>query len=208
MKPVFYIFLSILTVSSCKSQNENNVNLLVGGPCQGCEAIHEYGDKVLSAIDTLPMFLETEPKLKVSGVVYHKDGKTPAKDVILYIYHTNREGLYVAKSDAEGWGKRHGMNRGWIKTKEDGQYTFYTFRPAAYPNGQEPEHIHITVKEPDKNEYYIEDIFFDDDVLLTEEERGSLKKRGGSGIVRPKMENGILTVERNIVLGLNIPNYD
>ena len=49
---------------------------------------------------------------------------------------------------------------------------------------------------------------FDDDPLLTQEEKENLEKRGGSGIVKPKFEDGILTLNRDIVLGLNIPNYD
>jgi protocatechuate 3,4-dioxygenase beta subunit len=50
----------------------------------------------------------------------------------------------------------------------------------------EPEHIHITVKEADKNEYYLDNYVFADDPLLTQEIRGKLKSRGGSGIMNPK----------------------
>ena len=105
-----------------------------------------------------------------------------------------------------GWARRHGYIRGWVKTDADGKYTFYTFRPVAYPNGREPEHIHITVKEPNKNEYYIDAFMFEDDPLLTSSARRSLPNRGGSGIVLPTVKKGILTVERDIILGLNIPN--
>jgi len=129
--------------------------------------------KKLTAIDTLPDFEQNEPQLRLEGRVFQKDEKTPAKNVILYIYHTNREGLYSKRPDATGWAKRHGYIRGWIKTDHTGFYTFYTFRPAAYPNGREPEHIHVTVKEPDKNEYYIDDFTFSDDPMLSTEERSS-----------------------------------
>jgi protocatechuate 3,4-dioxygenase beta subunit len=208
MKKIIYVSILTMVVSSCKSQIESNPNQIVGGGCEGCEAIFEYGNKHLSSSDTIPKFQETEPKLKISGIVYQKDGKTPAENVILYIYQTNRNGVYETKGDEQGWAKRHGYIRGWIKTGKDGKYSFYTFRPASYPGGQEPEHIHITVKEPDKNEYYIDEYVFDDDPLLTIEERSSLTNRGGSGIMKPEMKNGILTIERNIVLGLNIPNYE
>ena len=181
---------------------------IVGGPCEGCEAIFEYGDKKLTATDTLPDFDQTEPKLKLTGTVFKKDGKTPAENVILYIYQTDRNGLYATKGDEKGWAKRHGHIRGWIKTDRAGTYTFYTFRPAAYPNGREAEHIHITVKEPNKNEYYIDNFVFEDDPLLKQNTKNQLKRRGGSGIVKPKLKNGILTVKRDITLGLNIPHYD
>ncbi len=195
------------SLSSCAAQNETTQERQVGGPCEGCEALLEYEDTQLDAVDTLPQFQETEPKLKISGTVYKQDGRTPAVDVILYIYHTNREGLYQAAKSSIGWGRRHGALRGWVKTDAQGQYTFYTFRPAAYPNGQEPEHIHMTVKEPNTIPYYIEDILFDDDPLLTAERRARLNQRAGSGIVTTTKENGLFLVQRDIILGLNIPGY-
>lgn len=201
----FYLLLSFLInlVSHAQTSSERSV----GGPCQGCEALYEYGNEQLNPIDTLPGFDVNHPKLKLSGTVFTQDGKTPASDVILYIYHTNRSGIYEKLGNEKGWGRKHGHIRGWVKTGEDGKYTFYTFRPASYPDRKEPEHIHITVKEPDKNDYYLEDFYFEDDPLLTSDKRSSLKKRGGSGIVTPNLNQGLFTVKRNIILGLNIPNY-
>jgi protocatechuate 3,4-dioxygenase, beta subunit len=207
MTKYFYILIFLFTIPLSHSQIKNS-NKHIGGPCEGCEAIYEYGDKKLTNIDTLPAFKANEPKLLITGTVFKKDQKTPAKNVILYIYHTNRKGIYETKGTEKGWAKRHGYIRGWIKTESNGTYKFYTFRPASYPNRKEQEHIHIIVKEPNKNEYYIDAYVFDDDPLLTTVKRNKLKKRGGLGIVKPKLENGILTVKRDIILGLNIPNYD
>lgn len=209
MKNLINLLIVILTVTSCQSQTEKPVlNKTVGGPCEGCEAIFEYGNKKLNPIDTLPGFKETEPKLKLTGTVFEKDGKTPAENVIIYIYHTDRKGIYPTQGNEKGWAKRHGYIRGWIKTDSKGQYTFYTFRPAAYPNGIGPAHIHITLKEPNKNEYYIDEFLFDDDPLLIEKERSKLNNRGGSGIVKLKLKDNILTAKRDIILGLNIPDYE
>lgn len=208
MKYILYITTLMFLVSSCHSQTEKSVNKIVGGPCEGCEAIYEYGNKKLTSIDTLPTFKNGVPKLKITGTVYENDKKTPADGVILYIYHTNRQGIYENNGNENGWARLHGFLRGWIKTDKDGKYTFYTVRPASYPNRQEPEHIHITVKEPDKNEYYIDAIVFDDDPLLTKSKRQSLPNRGGSGIVIPSTKNNMLTVERDITLGLNIQNHN
>lgn len=202
---------------SCDGQVDNNTRTrqssthtvkLVGGGCEGCEGIFEYGAKQLSPVDTLPLFEENEPKLKVTGTIFKKDGKTPANGVILYIYHTNRKGIYETKGDEKGWARRHGHIRGWIKTDNSGSYTFYTFRPAAYPDGSEHEHIHVTVKEPDKNEYYLDDYAFDDDPLLTNKATQRFRNRGGSGITTPILENGMVTIHRDIILGLNIPDYE
>jgi len=204
------VILLLLVFTSCAQTNSpsKTETKLVGGPCEGCEAIYEYGTKKLTATDTLPTFDEREPKLKITGTVYQKDGKTPAENVILYVYHTNREGVYETQGDEKGWARRHGFIRGWVQTGKDGKYTFYTFRPGAYPNGSENEHIHLTVKEPGKNEYYLDDYVFDDDPLLTQAKRKSRSNRGGSGIISPKKINGILTIKRDIVLGKNIPDYD
>jgi protocatechuate 3,4-dioxygenase beta subunit len=200
----WWLLLIISGLISCQGQSKKHA----GGPCEGCEAIFEYRNKRLAPADTLPKFQQSEPKLKVTGTVFKKDGKTSAENVIIYIYHTNRRGIYETKGNETGWAKRHGFIRGWAKTGKNGQYTFYTFRPAAYPDHSEPEHIHITIKEPDKNEYYLDEYLFDDDPSLTQAIRNKLPDRGGSGIVKPKMEGGILTIKRNIILGKNIPDYE
>jgi len=180
----------------------------VGGSCEGCEAIFEYGSKKLTSIDTLPDFNDSGPKLEISGIIYQNDGKTPAKDVILYIYHTDQKGVYPQKGNETGWAKRHGYLRGWIKTNADGKYKFYTLRPASYPDTRAPQHIHPVIKEPNKNEYYIDEYLFTDDPFLNAKEQAQQQKRGGSGIVTlSKKKDGTWVGKRDIILGLNIPNY-
>lgn len=198
------LILLLVATTACSAQR----NKKIGGPCEGCEAVYEYGDKKLSPSDTLPKFEQNTPQLKISGKVFKADGKTPAKDVIIYIYHTNRKGIYEQKGNETKWAKRHGFIRGWVKTGTDGRYTFFTFRPASYPDGSEPAHIHITIKEPHVNEYYLDEYLFEDDPLLTPDIRKKQQNRGGSGIVKPVFQNGMLTVERDIILGKNIPNYE
>ncbi len=199
--------LLILTIFMITIVSSSQSNKVLGGICDGCEALLEYGNTPLSPIDTLPLFETSRQKLKITGTVYHHDKKTLAKDIILYIYQTNQNGVYPTKGDEKGWAKRHGYIRGWVKTEENGKYTFYTFRPGAYPGRNEPEHIHITVKEPNKLEYYLDDFVFIDDPMLTKEKIASFKNRGGSGIKKPTITDGILTINRDLILGQNIPNY-
>lgn len=179
----------------------------LGGPCEGCEALLEYGNRKLNALDTLPDFKDNEPKMIIRGTVYEADGKTPANGVIIYTYHTNREGVYPTKGNEQGWAKRHGYIRGWTKTDAKGQYTFYTFKPATYPSRTEPAHVHLTVKEPGKQEYWIDSIQFENDELLTENVRNRMRNRGGSGVITLKSEGSYLLAKRDIILGLNIPSY-
>ena len=208
-KIIGFLFLGLI-LSTCKGQSIKNDGKLIGGPCADCEALLDYKliDLVLKSVDSLPGYSETNPKLKISGKVYKSDGKTPAENVILYIYHTNRDSIYEPSKNPIGWERRHGKNRGWLKTNSKGEYTFYTFRPAPYPLARESEHIHMYVQEPDKIPYYIDNYMFLDDPTLQQEDFNSLKKRGGSGLINLTEENGILIGHRDIILGLNIPHYD
>ena len=203
MVKLYLALLSLLCTWSCA----NSQNSTIGGPCEGCEALYEYGTKVLKSVDTIPEYHLGNTKLKVSGTVYQLDGKTPAKNVILYIYHTNDKGIYPKRDTSKGWEQRHGYLRTWLKTDANGTYEFYTTRPASYPNSTIPQHIHITVKEPDKNAYYIEDFYFVDDPHITSNIINRARPRGGSGVITLKDNGDTKTARRDIILGLNIPNY-
>jgi protocatechuate 3,4-dioxygenase, beta subunit len=143
----------------------------------------------------------------MSGVVYKADGKTPAPGVILYVYHTDQSGKYRTIGNETGWGRRHGSIRAWMKTNAKGEYTFYTIRPASYSQTGPPAHIHVTIKEPDKNEYWIDDFHFEDDPFLTAEMRSNQQNRGGNGIVKLEKRDNVLYGRRNIYLGKNVTDY-
>jgi protocatechuate 3,4-dioxygenase beta subunit len=215
MKPLSILALCAAAVVGCTQTNSQknaarpNTNYHIGGLCEGCEAIYESPVRFehLPSTDTLPDFYEAGPKLEISGVVYEADRKTPAKNVVVYVYHTDQTGRYSTKGDETGWGKRHGYIRGWMKTDEKGYYRFYTLKPAPYPGRNAPAHIHIIIKEPDKNEYWIDEYLFNDDPLLTAEEKERQEKRGGNGIITLTPQNGFLHGERDIFLGRNIPGY-
>lgn len=147
--------LAVFTVIIIESTQLISQYRLVGAPCEGCEAVLEFGDRNLFSVDTLPEFNSEGVQIKVSGTVYELDGKTPAEGVILYVYQTNEEGVYPKKGDETGWAKRHGYIRNWIKTDEQGKYTFFTQKPMFY--GTAPAHIHLTILEPNGKYYYAQD---------------------------------------------------
>lgn len=208
----YYILSWLAALVLCSvncSQTTANTQDRIGGPCEGCEAIYESPESFdkLDSMAWLPDWELPGQKLAVNGTVYKADGKTPAEGVVIYIYHTDQSGVYPTNGDEKGWGKRHGYLRGWMKTGKDGFYKFFTQRPGSYPNSNNPAHIHITIKEPGKNEYYLDEYLFNDDPFLTEAERKKLENRGGSGILTMKPGGNTVKAQRDIYLGRNIPNY-
>ena len=195
--------------SSCHAQKKPSApTVIVGGACDGCEGIYEGMPQQLSWQTALASASEPGERMEISGVIYQVDGKTPAPNVILYVYHTDAKGYYSPAPGATNLTRKHGHLRGWVKTNASGEYKFTSIKPAPYPTRDNPAHIHPLVKEPDKNEYYIDEYVFDDDPLLTQAHRSRLENRGGSGIIHvAKNGDGVWIGKRNIILGLNIPNY-
>lgn len=215
MKTLLILILAIASLQSCGQNNTVIKNRpdasdkVTRQSCEGCEAIYECPVPFtqLNEVDTLPGFTDKGPKIEISGVIYKADGKTPAADVVLYVYHTDQRGIYATKGNEKGWGKRHGFIRGWIKTNTNGEYKIYTLVPASYPNSNNPKHIHPTIKEPGISEYWIDEFVFDDDPLLPDNERNRTKPVGGKGVLKPVMTDGMLRATRNIILGLNVEGY-
>lgn len=199
---------TVLLSSFANPQGQSRSNArLVGGPCEGCEAVFEYGDRKLSPVDTLPDFGDKGIKTKITGTIYQKDGKTPAEGVIVYIYHTDQNGIYATKGGETGWGKRHGYIRGWVKTGKNGKYTFYTLKPGAYPDRSSPAHIHPTILEPNGRYYWLGSYHFEGDSLLTEKEISPKLPRGGtSGLLSLREEGALWVGDRDIILGKNVPD--
>lgn len=200
-------FFLALLFCSCASSQDKAIPKLVGGPCEGCEAIFEYGERPLLSIDTLPDFNSAGPKVKMTGTVYQPDGKTPAADVIIYIYHTDQAGVYAKNGDETGWAKRHGYIRGWAKTGADGTYSFYTLKPGAYPERSTPAHIHPTILEPNGKYYWLHAIHFEGDPLLEPSDIPVDPRGGIPTVISLKMEDSIWVAKCDIILGKNIPSY-
>lgn len=129
---------------------------------------------------TIPPSGEPGEPLVISGTVYKEDGKTPAPDILIYVYHTNSAGIYPKKTPDDGRPQWHaGYLRGWMKTDEKGRYEFTTIRPGGYPGRRDPEHIHITLTGQNFREYWIDSFWFDDDSRISNEMRKKRPERGG-----------------------------
>ncbi len=206
---VMLFFLSLFLFNSCQLQSQQGQSsALADLPCENCDALYDYGDKILLPIDTLPDFATNADQLLLTGTIYQHDGRSPAKDVILFIYQTDSEGLYHTRQPDQNNRQKYIYHRGWIKTDASGHYAFYTFLPGSYPGRNEPRHIHPLIKEPNKPIYYMDEFVFDHDELLTAEERAKLEDRGGSGIMKLEKKGNLWVGKRDLILGLNVPGYE
>lgn len=211
------LILLLTTLNGCNGQGNKSTEIqtipaqqkLVGGGCDGCEIMFVGMPTNINSSDTSSGWIEKGQKLLLTGTVFKPGGRTPASNVVVYYWQTDNNGMYSPKEGMANKAKQHGHIRGWIKTDEKGKYTINTIRPAPYPNEASPAHIHLSIKEPGiENEYYTDDINFDDDKLLIPHfKKYPQENRGGSGVVRVLLRDDIQIAEHDIILGLNIPNY-
>lgn len=181
---------------------------IVGLPCEGCEAVFEGLPAELKSRARIGDARERGEPLLVEGTVRSQDGKA-RPGVIVYAYQTNAAGVYPPHTQFGGNARRHGMLRGWALTDAEGRYAFETIRPGSYPSTDLPAHIHMHVIERSRCTYYIDDIVFTDDPLLTAAKRRQADtSRGGSGIVTPVRAGDAWRVARDIVLGKGIPGHE
>jgi len=160
--------------------------------------IYDYEELQLNATDTIPDFESKANKLKISGTIYLSDGVTPAKDVILFIEQADEQGDFDLRTKDD---KRYAHHRGWIKTNADGQYTFYTFLPGNDRRYNQLQQLFPSIKEPSKSAYDIESFLFEEDPLLTKLCRKKINKKGDpTRILKPKKIDGVLVVEKDIIL--------
>lgn len=172
---------------------------VLGGPCEGCEWVFDDLPAKLASHARIAPPGEPGDAMVIEGkVVTSRGGLAPG--VIVYAYHTDRTGIYPPARN------RHGRLRGWAVTDDHGRYRFDTIRPAAYPGRQVAEHVHMHVIEPGVGTYYIDNLLFEDDELLSAADRKS-PARGGQGLAAPLRRPGAWWVRRDITLGRNIPGY-
>lgn len=134
----------------------------------------------------------------ISGRVYQKDGKTPAPNTLIYLYHTDFEGYYGRKPDEP----KHGKYRGWMLTDREGRYSFITIKPAPYPENRFAAHIHMTTTTETASEAWIDSILFEGDRLISSHERSTAGQRGGFNpiLTLKKGEGGMLSGTRDVRL--------
>lgn len=200
MRGMWKLVMLVLVAAACNA-HASPKEVLVGGPCEGCELVFEGRPPKLASSARIAPAAEPGESMTIDGVV-RDAAKKPVAGVIVYAYHTNARGEYPPGKT------RHGALRGFAITDKTGTYHFDTIRPASYPNTKAPQHVHMHVVEPGKCHYTIDDLLFTDDPNLTAEHRKTQDRgRGGSGIATPTRDKGTWRARRDIVLGAGIADY-
>lgn len=124
---------------------------------------------------------EGEPgrPLVIRGRVVLGDGVTPAPETIVFAYQTDSRGVYHPR------GNPHYRLRGWARTDRQGRFEFRTIRPAAYPGGSEPQHVHFTIESRTIRRRWTRDLQFADDPLVSREAKAASVADGVFGAIRP-----------------------
>jgi len=160
--------------------------------------IYDYVNSQLKNSDTISEYNSKQNKLKVTGTIYLSDGKTPASDIILFIEQADENGNFDLRHENN---KRYVRHSAQVKTDDDGKYTFYTFVPGNDRRYNQPQQIFPIIKEPSKKAYEINTFLFDEDPLLSKRCKKKIKKKNKvARILKPKVVNGILVAQRDIVL--------
>jgi protocatechuate 3,4-dioxygenase, beta subunit len=210
--------LGTLPLSGCSSRGQGQgdqrmpdtvVSAIVGGGCEGCDLMFVGMPSVITPTHTSVGWHRGNQRLTITGRVMQRDGRTPARDVLVYYWHTDDRGLYTPDPTTPAGARDHGALRGWIRTDSSGSFTVHTSRPAAYPGQDIPQHVHLSIKEPGLKDPYYADLYFDDDPLyLPHRKRNGRMDRAGTELLRVVVDSsGGQIAEHDIVLGLNIPWY-
>ena len=197
------LIVSVLTPAN--AQEADNTSSDIPQNYKKRSPIYDYSEKQLNSVDTIPDFASRTNKLKITGTIYENDGKTPAKNVLLFIHQADEDGNFELKRHNK---KRYVKHRGWVRTDANGRYTFYTFVPGKYMFGNELTQILPIVKEPNKPEYKIESFVFDNDPLLTKSCRSKIMETNPNRILKLDKKEGLFVATRDIVLGKELEIYE
>ena len=186
---------------SVTAQNNSNISEEQKESYLERHPIYDYNELQLSATDSIPDFESKEQQLKITGTIYKSDGVTPAEGIILYIEQADENGDFDLREKND---KRYAHHRGWVKTDANGRYTIYTFVPGNDRRYNQLSQLFPAIKEPSKPNYNLESFLFDTDPMLTKLCRKKIAKKGDpTRILKPIKKDGLLIVEKNIVLSSN-----
>lgn len=151
--------------------------------------------RVLSSRARIAPAGEPGTPLVIHGRLFQRDGRTPARGICVFAYHTDRTGLYAERSK----GPHVWRLRGWAETDAEGRFQFDTIRPAPYPGRGIAAHIHLSLVGPGVPRRFTADVLFADDPLVSASERQASARDGLFGAVRAvELRDGVQHVPVNL----------
>ena len=123
---------------------------------------------------------EPGERMVVAGRVVGPDGRTPLAQVSLYVYQTDKDGIYSKPVNDS----RTPRLKAFLRTDAEGRYEYHTIRPGSYPDTRNPAHIHYHVNAAGFPEKVFE-IVFEDDPLVDQRIRASAAREGSPFSIRP-----------------------
>ncbi len=138
--------------------------------------------------------------LIVTGRVTGSDGKS-IRGVSIFVYHTDASGKYDPAVSLSGGGNPR--LRGYMRTDADGRYSFATIRPAPYPGGTIPAHIHYAIIPPGYSSLdlaFKEGALQEPEVVFSDDPQASNRRSHAVLINATKDARGTWHVKQNFVL--------
>ena len=202
--------VAFLLLVNCASQPAQETNSAApkhncDGPDPDVECFFADLPKDLSSIMTIAPADEPGSRMIIRGRVLNADTKAPYAGALLYAYHTDNTGHYATSDTGSNILRWHGRLHGWCRTDAEGRYEIHSIRPAGYPNGKAPQHIHAAVQLSNGAAYWINEFVFADDIHLDATYFTLLKEPHNPaeldpGVVTLVEENGMPTGTRDIVI--------
>jgi len=125
---------------------------------------------------------EKEPgkRLVIAGRIWKADGKKPAGSERVLVYHTDATGDYGSRPGATAaQGTRDARLSGYVTTDPEGRFEVRTIRPAPYPSGGIPAHVHFVLGGSNL------ELQFADDPRVDATDRKNMARDGTFAMVRP-----------------------
>lgn len=205
LKRAGFLAASLPLIVGCKneifSQNEDILSLIKKNAVQHDGEWNGAKDapQNVSWLTDLAKDSDKGERIKIYGTIYEADGKTPAPNILIYLYHTDTDGFYGKNQNEH----RHGHFRNWMLTDSKGRYEFTSIKAGQYPQRIDPAHIHITLTGINFREDWSDEIWFEGDDRINSEliQKRVLGKGGFQPIIKlEKNSNGILVGKRDMKL--------
>lgn len=160
---------------------------------QALERAQRDRPKVLTSRARIAPAGEPGTPLVVHGRVFSSDGRTPARGLCVFAYHTDRNGIYAEP----GKGPHVWRLRGWAETDSEGRFEFETIRPAPYPGRSAAAHIHLTIEGPGVPRFSAGLLFADDNLVTAAERKESARQGTFGSVVAVQVRDGVQHVTVN-----------